>query len=229
MLKRAPKILLLIFIAMQIGGASAFSDDALFVVQPKTVSFANRWEISLLGTYDLNDRFVFETGPVLSLSYFIRNHFAVELEGGWMCLRGSHPFSELMEIQKGYFFPLSNYHRVSWLTSLNFLWMPVDIKAYFLDRYLADVGFYVLVGAGALGLEVPQVLWDQTSKADKDKLGDPFSWQWAANFGMGTRFYFSEYWGGRLELKDSVSMLGFKNDPVIAHKVWLSLGVSYGF
>jgi len=213
------------------------SENLLYVAQPKSVMLVNRFELVLSGLYNLNNRYVGESGLSLAGIYHINEVIALELQGSWLLNRAnSDLFQKIMLAKNNEAFSLARYYRSVWNLQALVRWNVIYGKISFYDFVLGDLGIYFLAGLGFLGLELvkPDL---NSAKPVHLKGHGVLSSQFTTPFGFGLALYFLQHFSIRFEIRDNIQVVwtekntGGYDIPLfnISHKMWAMLGVGYVF
>jgi len=230
--------------------AAATNEETIFVVQAKPHLVAGRFEIAPQIVQSIGDKFVSHTGVLISGIYHLKENVALEIAGGtfaWWDPFGAQPNPRLgghladmtLELRKESLSPTehADVYTYTWLAATDLQFSPLYGKVSFHDVALGQFNLYLSVGLGLVGLQL-----DSTLKADTlVDLPQP-AMAPTATFGGGVRFYFSEWLGVRIELRDYVAPLsvyaeknpnGVKGDALSSFNVQnlflAQLGVSFLF
>jgi outer membrane beta-barrel protein len=206
------------------GGAAAAADtpaaekpvleETIFVVQGKRFLARGHFELTPQLAWSVNDSFSSHTGLMVSGLYHLKENVAFELTGGvfgwWddgaegprLGGRDSDMTTELRQKEnlapervKLYQFP--------WVVAADLQWSPLYGKVDFHELVLGQFNLYLSVGAGIVGLQL-ETLTPATPKTFVD-LGMPVAL--TTSFGGGLRFYFTDWLGARVEVRDYVTPL----------------------
>jgi outer membrane beta-barrel protein len=191
--------------------------QTIFVIQGKPRLTAGSFELTPQFMQSVNDRFTSHTGLMVSGIYHLKENVAFELNVGgffWWDDPGAQgdPGPRLggrdtdltVEIrQKERLAPeLVQLYRLTWLTTFDLQWSPIYGKVSLHDTYLGQFNVYLSVGAGLVGLQLEN---QQALGTFFDLKGKGFSP--TTSFGGGLRFYFGDWFGVRVEVRDYVSPL----------------------
>lgn len=197
-------------------------EETVYVVQGKRYLVAGNFEISPQFAQSVNDQFTSHTGLLLSGIYHLKENVAFEVAGGifgWWDAAGprlggrdSDLTVELRDREslapervKLYQFP--------WMVAADAQWSPFYGKVSFQDVALAQFNLYLSVGAGVFGLQL-ESLTRVGDRAPPVELPPTFGslppMALSTTFGGGLRFYFADWLGVRLEVRDYVIPLAVR-------------------
>lgn len=239
--------------------ANADGDEAqvetIYAIQGKQRLVGGRFEIAPQIMQSVNDRFVSQTGLLLSGIYHIKENMAVEASVGafgyWNPFDGdlnnqiprfggryTDTTIELRDRERLAPEPVKLYW-MNWVATADLQWSPIYGKVSVQDLFLGQFSAYLSVGAGVVGLEI----LDQT-----DTEPDPASFNAfgidglppttvTATVGGGLRFYFLDWLGVRFEVRDYVMALaaesGIRGETLgsfeVRNALMAQLGVSFLF
>ncbi len=204
--------------------APTTTEETIFVVQGKPFLVAGKFELSPQLAQSVNDSFTSHTGVIASGLYHLKENVAFELTGGvfawWNATgpalggRDSELTVELREKEslapervKLYQFP--------WFAAADAQWSPLYGKVSVHDLALGQFNLYLSVGAGAFGLQLESLTQNGVQKSYVD-LPAPFGVPatLATSFGGGLRFYFTDWLGVRIEVRDYVLPLSVREADV---------------
>lgn len=193
-------------------------DESIYVAQRRAFTKKNGFEITPYFVTALNPKFVGYLGAGLSLAYHIRENFAVELTSS--IPYAFVPFYSALVIDVRQYENLSpqdvDLKQMDYFGALSAQFSAFYGKLEFYDNLL-DYDFYVTVGAGlsttlktcalAAGNQTTQ---ECTNTTQVPGLGTRRpdegidSYKIAGHVGGGFRFFFSEMFGLRVEIRDIV-------------------------
>lgn len=239
--------------------ATAGDDEAqvetIYAIQGKQRLVGGRFEIAPQIMQSVNDRFVSQTGVLLSGIYHLKENMAVEASVGafgyWNPFDGdinnqlprfggrfTDTTIELRDRERLAPEPVKLYW-MNWVATADLQWSPIYGKVSVQDLFLGQFSAYLSVGAGVVGLEI----LDQT-----DTQPDPASFNafgidglppttLTATVGGGLRFYFLDWLGVRFEVRDYVMALaaesGIRGETLgsfeVRNALMAQLGVSFLF
>ena len=231
---------------------SAANEETIFVVQAKPHLVAGKFEIAPQFVQSIGDQFVSHTGLLLSGIYHLRENLAVEVAVGgfaWWdpfgtqptARFGGHPSDMTRElIGKENLQPLerADLYEYTWLAAADLQFSPLYGKVSFHDLVLGQFNVYVSVGAGVAGLQLESERPDELSKIPGSFGGALPPMQAIATLGGGVRFYFTDWLGIRLEVRDYVAPLAVYQSDVpelpfsssdVLNTLLAQLGVSFLF
>ena len=201
------------------------TEETIYVVQGKPYLVQGHFEVTPQIAQTVNDQFTSHTGLMLSGIYHLKENVALEVVGGvfawWDNIetgattprlggRDTDLTIELREKEnlapervKLYQFP--------WLLASDLQWSPLYGKVSLQDIVLGQFNLYLSVGAGVVGLQL-ETLTPSVPQKTFVPLKGPFDGAPAmaltTSFGGGLRFYFTDWLGIRLEVRDYVTPLG---------------------
>ncbi len=199
------------------------TEETIYAIQKKARLIGDSIEITPLFLQSVNDRFVSQTGGMLSVMYNFRENLAFELNvgtfGWWdnpdtffqtfaptaAPRFGGHYTNTTTELQlrerlQPEFVKL---YWITWLTTADFQWAPVTGKVSIHDFQLGTFSLYLSVGAGLAGMRNEQAP-DLAGPTGQPFIGPV---QITATVGGGLRFYILDWLGIRLEVRDYVQPL----------------------
>ena len=208
--------------------APVTTEETIFVVQGKPFLVAGKFELSPQLAQSVNDSFTSHTGVTASGIYHLKENVAFELTGGvfaWWDVGGprlggrdSELTVELREKEslapervKLYQFP--------WFVAADAQWSPLYGKVSVHDLALGQFNLYLSVGAGVFGLQLESLTQNGVQKSYV-KLPGSFgidgipTGTLSTSFGGGMRFYFTDWLGVRLEVRDYVLPLSVRETDV---------------
>lgn len=204
------------------------TEETIFVVQGKPFLVAGKFELSPQIAQSVNDSFTSHTGIIGSGIYHLKENVAFELTGGvfgWWDVGGprlggrdSELTVELREKEslapervKLYQFP--------WFLAGDAQWSPLYGKVSVHDLALGQFNLYLSVGAGIFGMQLESLTQNGVQKSYVDLAGSfgvdgiPTA-TLSTSFGGGMRFYFTDWLGVRLEVRDYVLPLSVRETDV---------------
>jgi outer membrane beta-barrel protein len=231
-------------------------------VQSKPFLVGGSFEIAPQIAQSVNDRFTSHTGVLLSGIYHIKENVAVQMTGGvflWpdtgcfaaggpaegtrpLCLLGGRDTDLTVEIRdKERLAPEHvQLYQLTWLATSDLQWSPAYGKISLHDFVLGQFNLYLSVGAGLVGVQLEN---DQIPNEFVDIPG-PFNnpdlppIAFTTTLGGGLRFYFTDWLGVRLEIRDYVTPLAVLQQDVptdtfstfdVTNTLFAQLGVSFVF
>ena len=204
--------------------------ETIFVIQRKPILVGGAFELSPQYVQTVNSRFINHTGFILSGVYHLKENVAFEIAGGNLWASDTELTQEL--IQKEHLAPeYVKFYELTWLATADMQWSPIYGKLSIYDRVLGEFNLYLSVGGGFTGLRL------------ENKRDDPGNYlvegasQITATYGGGLRFYFTDWFGVRFEIRDYVQALAVYQDQTqtgessydVANTVLSQLGVSLIF
>jgi outer membrane beta-barrel protein len=198
--------------------AEAVEDvETVYAIQAKTRLHGGTFEISPLFLRTANNRFISQTGGMLAVLYHIRESIAIELNASVFGASDGDNGFIIGGIETGAANELRERENLTpeavklmtqtWAALANVQWTPVSAKFSLHDINLGTFELFFSVGAGVTGLQ-----YRQSRTSDFAELPNP--WAVAATFGGGLRFYFTDWLGLRIEVRDYVQPLSLRSDLV---------------
>lgn len=224
-------------------------EETIYVVQGKRFLAQGHFELTPQLAFSVNDSFTSHTGMLVSGLYHLKENVAIEATAGgfaWIDSRSGAPRlggrdSDLtVELgQKERLAPERvKLYQFPWLVAGNLQWSPMYGKVSIHDLVLGQFNLYLSVGAGVAGLQL-ETLTPGVAREDFVPLTSPIAL--ITSFGGGLRFYFTDWLGVRLEVRDYVMPLAvFQNganavgDAIapnfdVTNLILTQLGVSFVF
>ena len=206
---------------------SAPVEETIYVVQGKPFLVAGDFELSPQIAQSVNDSFTSHSGLLISGIYHLKENVAFELAAGafgWWDVGGprlggrdSELTVELREKEslapervKLYQFP--------WLIAGDAQWSPLYGKVSLHDLVLGQFNLYLSVGAAVFGLQLEALTQNGVTKSYVElpnSLGVLPAMGLSTTFGGGIRFYFTDWLGVRLEVRDYVIPLAVREGEAI--------------
>jgi outer membrane beta-barrel protein len=190
-------------------------EETIFVVQGKRFLSQGRFELTPQIAQSVNDQFTSHTGVLVSGLYHLKENVAVEATVGafgWWDQGGSSPrlggrdTDLTIELrQKEQLAPERvKLYQFPFVAAGNLQWSPLYGKVNVSDLVLGQFNLYLSVGAGVAGLQLETLT---PGPADKTfvTLNSPIAL--TTTFGGGLRFYFTDWLGVRVEVRDYVMPL----------------------
>lgn len=238
------------------------NEETIFVVQSKPFLVGGSFEIAPQIAQTVNDRFTSHTGLLLSAMYHIKENVAVAVTGGvfvWpdtdcfaaggpapttrpLCLLGGRDTDLTVEIRdKERLAPEHvQLYQLTWMATSDLQWSPAYGKISLHDFVLGQFNLYLSVGAGVVGVQLEN---DQIPN-EFVPIPGPFGSQdlppvaFTTTLGGGLRFYFTDWLGVRLEIRDYVTPLAVLQRDVptdtfstfdVTNTLFAQAGVSFVF
>lgn len=224
-------------------------EETIFVVQGKRFLAQGHFELTPQIAQSVNDSFTAHTGLLVSGLYHLKENVAVEATVGafgWLDSRSGAPRlggrdSDLtVELrQKENLAPERvKLYQFPYLLAGNLQWSPMYGKVSIHDVVLGQFNLYLSVGAGLAGLQL-ETLTPGVASEEFVELKTPVAP--LTSFGGGLRFYFTDWLGVRLEVRDYVMPLAVfqSGDSAVAdadvpsfdvtNLILTQLGVSFVF
>ena len=225
-------------------------EETIFVVQGKPYLAKGRFELAPQVMQSVNDSFTSHTGLMVSGLYHLKENVAFEVAAGafgWWDVAGprfggrdSELTVELREKEslapervKLYQFP--------WLVGADAQWSPFYGKVSVQDLALGQFNLYLSVGASVLGLAL-ESLTQPAQTVSYVTLPTTFgalpTMALSTTFGGGLRFYFTDWLGVRIEVRDYVIPLAIHEGDFddaegpsfdVTNLVLAQAGVSFSF
>lgn len=195
-------------------------EETIYVVQGKRFLAQGHFELTPQLAVSVNDSFTAHTGLLVSGLYHLKENVAVEATAGafgWLDSRSGAPRlggrdSDLtVELrQKENLAPERvKLYQFPWLVAGNLQWSPMYGKVSIHDLVLGQFNLYLSVGAGIAGLQL-ETLTPGVAQEEFVQLTSSIAP--ITSFGGGLRFYFTDWLGVRLEVRDYVMPLAvFQN------------------
>jgi outer membrane beta-barrel protein len=195
-------------------------EETIYVVQGKRFLAQGHFELTPQLAVSVNDSFTSHTGLLVSGLYHLKENVAIEATAGgfaWLDSRSGAPRlggrdSDLtVELrQKENLAPERvKLYQFPWLVAGNLQWSPMYGKVSIHDVVLGQFNLYLSVGAGLAGLQL-ETLTPGVAAEEFVQLTMPVAP--ITSFGGGLRFYFTDWLGVRLEVRDYVMPLAvFQN------------------
>jgi len=195
-------------------------EETIYVVQGKRFLAQGHFELTPQLAFSVNDSFTSHTGLLVSGLYHLKENVAIEATAGgfgWLDSRSGAPRlggrdSDLtVELrQKENLAPERvKLYQFPWLVAGNLQWSPMYGKVSIHDLVLGQFNLYLSVGAGLAGLQL-ETLTPGVAAEEFVELTLPVAP--ITSFGGGLRFYFTDWLGVRLEVRDYVMPLAvFQN------------------
>ena len=195
-------------------------EETIYVVQGKRFLAQGHFELTPQLAVSVNDSFTAHTGLLVSGLYHLKENVAIEATAGgfaWLDSRSGAPRlggrdSDLtVELrQKENLAPERvKLYQFPWLVAGNLQWSPMYGKVSIHDVVLGQFNLYLSVGAGLAGLQL-ETLTPGVAAEEFVELTMPVAP--ITSFGGGLRFYFTDWLGVRLEVRDYVMPLAvFQN------------------
>ncbi len=193
-------------------------EETVFVVQGKRFLTQGRFELTPQIALSVNDQFTSHTGVMVSGLYHLKENVAIEATAGaffWWDEPGkSNPrlggrdTDLTVELrQKEALAPERvKLYQFPYLFAGNLQWSPLYGKVNVQDVVLGQFNLYLSVGVGVAGLQLETVTISPTpNKTFVELKGPPVAL--ATTFGGGLRFYFTDWLGVRVEVRDYVMPL----------------------
>jgi outer membrane beta-barrel protein len=202
-------------------------EETIYVVQGKRFLARGHFELTPQFVWSVNDSFSAHTGTMVSGLYHLKENVALELNAGVFAWwdepgvstprlggRDTAMTTELRQKEnlapervKRYQFP--------YLVAADLQWSPLYGKVDFHELVLGQFNLYLSVGAGIVGLQLETLTAGVPDKTFVE-LNGPFGalppMALTTSFGGGLRFYFTEWLGARVEVRDYVTPLSvFQN------------------
>ena len=174
------------------------SDETIYVIENKPYIMGGRFELAPQFVMSFNDRFTNHYGFLVSAMYHLRENVGIELAGGYMFGFPSEITNEIKE--KGRLAPEPvDLYALTWVAMGNVQWTPIYGKVSVLDLVLGHYGLYFSVGTGLTGLQLERYF-----DAPGQVYDLPLPLAFTSTIGGGLRFYFLDWLGARIEIRDYV-------------------------
>lgn len=224
-------------------------EETVFVVQGKRFLSQGRFELTPQIAQSVNDQFTSHTGVLVSGLYHLKENVAVEAtvgvfgwwdQGGTAPRLGGRDTDLTIELrQKEQLAPERvKLYQFPFLAAGNLQWSPLYGKVNVSDLVLGQFNLYLSVGAGVAGLQLETLTPGPVDKTFVT-LNNPIAL--TTTFGGGLRFYFTDWLGVRVEVRDYVMPLSVFQSGVnavadadaptfdVTNLVLTQLGVSFVF
>jgi outer membrane beta-barrel protein len=190
-------------------------EETIFVVQGKPFLAQGRFELTPQFAQSVNDSFTSHTGLMVSGLYHLKENVAVEATAGaffWVDERSGSPrlggrdTDLTVELrQKENLAPERvKLYQFPYLLAANLQWSPMYGKVNIQDFVLGQFNLYLSVGAGIAGLQL-ETLTPGVANQNFVELTSAIAP--TTSFGGGLRFYFTDWLGVRVEVRDYVMPL----------------------
>ena len=232
-------------------------EETIYAVQRKAFLVKSKIELTPMGAFSFTDRFVQNGGLALSGTYHFAENFGVEVFGTYLFPGESGLTDEILREYK--LTPeIAKLTQMQWGAGLGAQWSPIYGKLEIAGVSLGNFSFYV--GAG-LGVGQTRVQCTPATLLDPEVFGatatcdmieatgsaedafkvvyEPSRTQVMGVLGGGVRFYFSNFIGLKLEVKDWIFPARVfrpgSNEPTqrytdaIRNNVHVHVGVSFLF
>lgn len=209
--------------------APAENVQTVYAIQAKQNLVSGSFELAPQFVTSVNDRYRRHVGGILSAIYHVRENFAVELSAGGLYGSATDLTIELRN-KASLTPPEARLYQMNALIGADVQWSPVYGKVAIQDMVLGQFNLYFSVGVGAamMGLE------EFNGSGEQLQLENG-GWAPMTTFGGGMRFYFTDWLGVRLEVRDYVQALyttkAISQAPssAISNTLLTQLGVSFLF
>jgi outer membrane beta-barrel protein len=191
-------------------------EETIFVVQGKPFLSQGKFELSPQIIQSVNDSFTSHTGLAASGLYHLKENVAFEVAGGvfgWWDVGGprfgGRDSSLTVELrQKESLAPERvKLYQFQYFLAADAQWSPLYGKVSVQDLALGQFNLYLSVGAGVFGLQLESLTQNGVTKAYvplAPTFGVLPTMAASTTFGGGLRFYFTDWLGVRLEVRDYV-------------------------
>ena len=197
------------------------SDDqeTIYAVQRKAYLIDKAFEITPMGSFGFTDRFVTTFAAALSVSWHVAENFALELSGGYMFPQESALTTEILD--EGKLTPeIAKLTQMLWVASLGLQWSPIYGKLQVFGTSLGTFQFYLGAGGGVgqtrvqctpgmdldpnRGFEPPKCPAPEGEVTGDEPVFvyEPATTRFMGHLSGGFRFYFANWIGLKLEVKD---------------------------
>ncbi len=202
------------------GGEKPVLEETIFVVQGKRFLAQGHFELTPQLAQSFNDSFTSHSGLMVSGLYHLKENVAVEATAGvfmWLDERSGAPrlggrdTDLTVELrQKENLAPERvKLYQFPYLVAGNLQWSPMYGKVSIHDLVLGQFNLYLSVGAGIAGLQL-ETLTPGVANQEFVELKSAIAPM--TSFGGGLRFYFTDWLGVRVEVRDYVLPLAvFQN------------------
>jgi outer membrane beta-barrel protein len=202
-------------------------EDTIYVVQGKPFLAKGKFEISPQLAQSVNDSFTSHTGAMVSGLYHLKENVAFEVAAGafgWWDVGGPRFGGRDSELtvelrQKESLAPERvKLYQFPWVVAADAQWSPLYGKVDIHDAILGQFNLYLSVGAGVFGLQLESLTQNGIQKAYVNlppTFGALPTMALSTTFGGGLRFYFTDWLGVRVEVRDYVIPLSVREEEVI--------------
>lgn len=192
-------------------------EETVYTVQGKRFLMQGRFELTPQFAQSVSDQFTSHTGVLVSGLYHLKENVAIEATAGaffWWDQPGvSNPrlggrdTDLTVELrQKESLAPERvKLYQFPYLFAGNLQWSPLYGKVNIQDWVLGQFNLYLSVGAGVAGLQLEAL--QGSGGANKEFVELPTPIALTTSFGGGLRFYFTDWLGVRVEVRDYVMPL----------------------
>jgi len=226
-------------------------EETVYVVQGKRFLTQGRFELTPQFALSVNDQFTSHTGVMISALYHLKENVAVEATAGaffWWDqgadaprLGGRDTDLTIELRQKESLAPERvKLYQFPYVVGGNLQWSPLYGKVNIQDFVLGQFNLYLSVGVGVAGLQLEK-LTPSANPNDRFVALNGLPIALTTTFGGGLRFYFTDWLGVRVEVRDYVMPLSvFRNGENavsdadapsfdVTNLVLTQLGVSFVF
>jgi outer membrane beta-barrel protein len=179
--------------------------DRIKSVQRKTFVKKGRFELSPQFGLSLNDSFFTHISLGAGAAYHVADSFALELRGGGVI--ASPESSALRFVREETDSLIEDPPAFKYYGDANGVWAPVYGKFSLFGESIIHFDGYVTLGFGVFGT---------------DSGAHP-----AANVGVGSRFFLTDWLAARVELRDHVFLENRNGESDLQHLLSVNLGVSF--
>ncbi len=198
-------------------GEKPVLEETVFVVQGKRFLTQGRFELTPQFALSVNDQFTAHTGLMISALYHLKENVAIEATAGaffWWDQGADAPrlggrdTDLTVELrQKESLAPERvKLYQFPYVVAGNLQWSPLYGKVNIQDFVLGQFNLYLSVGAGVAGLQLEK-LTPSANPNDRFVQLNGLPLALATTFGGGLRFYFTDWLGVRVEVRDYVMPL----------------------
>ncbi len=203
-------------------GEKPVLEETIYVVQGKPFLAQGHFELTPQIAQSVNDSFTSHTGVLISGLYHLKENVALEAtlgvfgwwdEPGVTSPRlGGRDTDLTIELkQKENLAPERvKLYQFPYVAAGNLQWSPLYGKVNVQEVVLGQFNLYLSVGAGVMGLQLETLtpgIPDKKFVALKGPAGVLPPMALTTSFGGGLRFYFTEWLGVRVEVRDYVTPL----------------------
>jgi outer membrane beta-barrel protein len=231
-------------------------EETIYVVQGKRFLARGHFELTPQFVWSVNDSFSAHTGMMLSGLYHLKENVALEMNvgvfGWWDAPGVSDPrlggrdtsMTTELRAKENLAPERVKLYQFPYVVSADLQWSPLYGKVDFHELVLGQFNVYLSVGAGIVGLQLETLTPGSPNKTFVE-LNGPFGalppMALTTSFGGGLRFYFTEWLGMRVEVRDYVTPLSVfqsgenaiadANSPSfdVTNTVLAQVGVSFVF
>ena len=193
-------------------------EETIYAIQRKAYLVNQKWELTPLAAASFTDRFVQSFGPAASITFHAAENFGFEAYFAKLFPTESGLTKEILA-QQGLTPETAKLTQMLWAGGIGVQWSPIYGKIQIFGASLGNFGFYL--GAG-FGVGQTRVQCTQRTMLDPNEHGEgatcpelpegqaddvvyePASFKIMGALSGGVRFYFSNTFGLKFEVKDYI-------------------------